>query len=66
MLAERFHVCSRSLLVSLTVLVMSGVLSSCQYEISIHSYDPAQACNGLTLFAPYYDNRFLAVDMEGG
>ncbi len=65
MLVERFHVCSRSVLVSLTLLVMSGVLSSCQYEISIHAYDPTQACNGLTLFAPHYDNRFLAVDMEG-
>ncbi len=63
-LTKRFHLVRRPLLV-LTALMAATILFSSCFEISIFSYDPLKACNGLTLFSPYMTNLFEVVDMSG-
>ena len=63
-LTKRFHL-SRLPLLVLTALMAATILFSSCYEISIYSYDPLKACNGLTFFSTYMVDLFEVVDMSG-
>lgn len=50
----------------LILLAATVLLSSCAlYDISISSYDPENAYNGLTFFTPFRDTQFHIIDMVG-
>ena len=65
-LAEPLHLKHRALPGLLILFAETAITYSCTvYDISISSYNPAKAYNGLTLFTPFAAEKFHIIDMEG-